>query len=260
MPENTLRLAYKKYGDGDPLVILHGLLGASGNWHTLARSVFCRYFTVYTVDQRNHGRSPHDDRIDYPIMAADLLQFFEDHQIDKSHLIGHSMGGKTAMEFALAHPDRVDRLLIVDIAPKEYPPSHEEIIKALRDVDLSKMSSRADIDHALADRIPEPPVRRFLLKNLSYSTSNGRYDWELNLDAIHEHYARLNEAIENGRTFDGPTLFVRGADSDYVSDKDEKSIKKLFPKAEFTTIEEAGHWVHADQPEDFAEIAVDFLD
>lgn len=260
MPEETLQLAYKKYGEGDPLVILHGLLGSSGNWHTLARSVFCRYFTVYTIDQRNHGRSPHSDQIDYPAMAADLLRFFEDHGIDKCLLIGHSMGGKTAMEFALSHPERVERLLIVDIAPKEYPASHEQIIEALRSVDLSKMSSRADIDHVLADQIPDPPVRRFLLKNLSYSTTKGRYEWELNLDAIQEHYARINEAIKNGRTFDGPTLFVRGADSDYISEKDEQDIKKLFPQAEFKTVEEAGHWVHADQPEDFAEIAVDFLD
>lgn len=259
MPDDTLQLAYKKYGDGAPLVILHGLLGSSGNWHTLARSVFCRYFTVYTVDQRNHGRSPHSDQIDYPAMAADLLRFFEDHGIDKSLLIGHSMGGKTAMEFALSHPGRVERLLVVDVAPKAYPASHEQIIEALREVDLSQASSRADIDHALADRIPDPPVRRFLLKNLSYSTTKGQYEWELNLDAIHKHYARLNEGIENGRTFEGPSLFVRGGNSDYIAEKDEKAVKKLFPNAEFKTIEEAGHWVHADQPEDFAEVAVDFL-
>ncbi len=259
MPDKPVRLSYKKYGDGDPLVILHGLLGSSGNWHTLARSVFCRYFTVYTIDQRNHGRSPHADRIDYPIMAADLLSFFEDHAIEKGRLIGHSMGGKTAMEFALSHPERVDRLLVVDIAPKEYPPSHQSIIEALRDVDLSGISSRADVDHVLADRIPAPPIRRFLLKNLSYSTTKNRYEWELNLDAIHESYSLLNAPIENGRTFEGPTLFVRGAESDYVVDADEKAIKKLFPKAEFKTIEKAGHWVHADQPEDFAEAAVDFL-
>lgn len=260
MPDESLRLAYKKYGDGDPLIILHGLLGSSGNWHTLARSVFCRYFTVYTVDQRNHGRSPHADRIDYPVMAADLVRFLEDHEIKKCRIIGHSMGGKTAMEFALSHPDLVERLLVVDMAPKEYPPSHESIIKALRGVDLSNMSSRADVDHVLADQIPDPPVRRFLLKNLSYSTTKGRYEWELNLDAISENYSRLNEAIENGRTFEGPVLFVRGSESDYVSDSDEKDIKKLFPKAEFTAIENAAHWVHADQPEDFAEVAVDFLD
>lgn len=259
MPDGTVRLSYKKYGDGDPLVILHGLLGSSGNWHTLARSVFCRHFTVYTVDQRNHGRSPHDDRIDYPTMAADLEQFFDDHAIDKGRLIGHSMGGKTAMEFALSWPDRVHRLLVVDMAPKVYPPSHESIIEALRDVDLSKMNSRADIDHVLADRIPVPPVRRFLLKNLAFSTTKNQYEWELNLDAIYENYTLLNEGIENGRTFEGPTLFVRGADSDYVSDEDEAAIKKLFPAAEFKAIEQAGHWVHADQPEDFAEVAVDFL-
>jgi len=257
--EEKLRLAYKQYGEGDPLIILHGLLGASSNWHTLARSVFCRHYTVYTLDQRNHGRSPHVDHIDYPSMAADLLHFLEDHRIEKCRLIGHSMGGKTAMEFALEHPEHVARLLVVDIAPKSYPPRHEEILKALRDVDLSKMTSRADIDHALASRIPEPPVRRFLLKNLSYDSKTGRYEWELNLATIQKDYEQLNESIENGRQYDGPTLFVRGSNSDYVEDGDDVGIRKLFPNAEFETIENAGHWVHADQPENFAEIAKNFL-
>ncbi len=259
IPEEKLRLAYKKYGEGEPLIILHGLLGASSNWHTLARSVFCRYFTVYTLDQRNHGRSPHTDRIDYPTMAADLLHFLEDHGIPKSHLIGHSMGGKTAMEFALEYPESVNKLIVVDIAPKKYPPKHEEILKALKAVDLSKMDTRADIDHALADGIPDPTVRRFLLKNLSYESRTKRYEWELNLSTIHDHYERLNEAINNSRTFDGPALFVRGGDSEYIERTDEKAIKGLFPNSEFATIDNAGHWVHSDQPEAFAELAKDFL-
>lgn len=257
--EEKMRLAYKQYGEGDPLIILHGLLGASSNWHTLARSVFCRHYTVYTLDQRNHGRSPHADRIDYPSMAGDLLHFLEDHNIGKCHLIGHSMGGKTAMEFALEHSERVMRLLVVDIAPKSYPPRHEEILKALRNVDLSKMTSRADIDHALADRIPEPTVRRFLLKNLSYNSESSLYEWELNLATIQDDYDQLNKGIENSRMFEGPTLFVRGADSDYMEDGDENAIRKLFPNAEFEIIDNAGHWVHADQPENFAEIAKNFL-
>src|SRR5690606_13449944 len=154
-------------------------------------------------------------------MAADLLHFLEDHNIEKSLFIGHSMGGKAAMEFALEHPGRVEKLLVVDMAPKEYPPRHEEILKALLAVDLSKMESRADIDHALADRIPEPTVRRFLLKNLSFDSESGRYEWELNLATIQADYERLNEEIENGREFEGPTLFVRGADSDYLEVGDE---------------------------------------
>ena len=259
MPDESLRLAYKKYGDGDPLIILHGLLGSSANWHTLARSVFCRYFTVYTIDQRNHGRSPHSDRIDYPTMAADLLHFFDEHGIEKAALIGHSMGGKTAMEFALGHADRINRLLVVDVAPKKYPPRHDTILEALRSVDLSEMSSRADVDHVLSDRIPDPAIRRFLLKNLAYSSADGTYDWEINLDAIHANYDRINAAIENGRTYEGPALFVRGSNSDYISKGDESDIKKLFPEAEFATVEAAGHWVHADRPESFAEVAVGFL-
>ncbi len=258
-PDDTLRLAYKEYGEGDPLIILHGLLGAGSNWHTLARSVFCRYYSVYTLDQRNHGRSPHADRIDYPSMAADLLRFLNDHDVEKSHLIGHSMGGKTAMEFALEYPERVAKLVIVDIAPKRYPPHYADVLDALLAVDLSVMTSRADIDHALADRIPDPAVRRFLLKNLSFDSQAGRYEWELNLEAIQKHYERLNEPIANGRKFEGPTLVVRGADSDYVEDRDEEAIKELFPVAECVTIENAGHWVHADQPETFADRVRSFL-
>lgn len=259
MPDHTLRLAYKKYGKGDPLIILHGLFGASVNWHTLARSVFCRYYSVYSIDQRNHGRSPHADLIDYPSMAADLRRFLDDHGIEKAHLIGHSMGGKTAMEFSLEYPGRVEKLVIVDVAPKKYPPRHADILKALLEVDLSEKKSRADVDSALADRIPDPAVRRFLLKNLSFDPQERRYRWDVNLRAIQTHYEKLNERIEDGRTFRGPTLVIRAADSDYVEDADEKTIKELFPNAEFVTIENAGHWVHADQPETFADHVRVFL-
>lgn len=259
MLDESLRLSYKKYGKGDPFVILHGLFGASGNWHTLARSVFCRYYTVYTLDLRNHGRSPHADAIDYPHMAADLRRFLDDHGLDNVHLMGHSMGGKAAMELALSAPERVDKLIVVDIAPKAYPPYHTDILEALMDVDLSKMNSRVDVDHALADRIPDPAVRRFLLKNLSYNSDKKSYGWDLNLEAINGNYGALNDGISNGRKYEGPTLFLRGGDSGYVKEEDKDAIRELFPAAEFETIENAGHWVHADKPEAFADRVRSFL-
>lgn len=253
-----MELFFKQYGEGPPLVILHGLLGASGNWHTLASKVFGAHFTVYAVDQRNHGRSPHDDRFDYEAMADDLRLFLDRHALEAVHLIGHSMGGKTAMHFARAYPGRVRRLVVVDIAPKAYPPHHLDLIDALRGVDLSTATSRQDVDAALARRIPSVPVRQFLLKNLSYDSDAGRYFWQVNLDVIARHYDRINEAPAPERPFEGPTLFIRGAKSSYVAEDDLPLIHEYFPHADLVTVD-AGHWVHAEAPEAFADAVLAFL-
>lgn len=250
-------LFYKEYGDGHPFVILHGLLGASGNWHTLSRNVFSDHFRVLTVDQRNHGRSFHDDRHDYPAMAEDLWHFLDELEIDSTYLMGHSMGGKTAMYAALAFPDRIDKLIVVDMAPKEYPPHHAPIIEALQNLDPSTFDSRNAIDDALAESISSYPIRQFLLKNLDYDGE--QYTWKMNLDAIATHYDKINRGVETDRTYEGPTLFIRGETSDYIADEDESVIRANFPQAEVVTINGAGHWVHADAPEAFAQTVVDFL-
>ncbi|RMF55146.1 MAG: alpha/beta fold hydrolase [Bacteroidetes bacterium] len=251
-------LFYKDYGAGPPLLILHGLLGAGGNWHTLSSRVFGEHFHVYAIDQRNHGRSPHDPVHDYPSMAADLAGFMDRHGLDRAHVLGHSMGGKTAMQFALTHPERVDRLVVVDIAPKAYPPWQIDILDALRSLDLSAYRSRAEIDVALARRVPSLPIRQFLLKNLR-PDGRGGYTWLPNLEALYRNYDKINAPIEAEAPFEGPTLFVRGAQSPYIEDGDLPAIRRLFPRAELVTIPGAGHWVHAEAPEAFAEAVLSFL-
>lgn len=252
-------LFYNQYGDsGTPLVILHGLLGANGNWHTLSRTEFQKVATVYAVDQRNHGRSPHTNHIDYPRMARDLQSFIDRHQLAPAALLGHSMGGKTAMQTALTFPDRVDRLIVVDMAPKAYPPHHEEILEALDRIDPGEYKDRDEIDKTLAEDVPTWSIRQFLLKNLEYDGE--QYSWKMNLDAIRAHYDDLTAAINGDTPFEGPALFVRGGNSDYVLDQDLEEIRALFPRAELVTIENAGHWVHAEKPEALAEVVIDFLE
>jgi esterase len=251
-------LFYNQYGEeGPPLLILHGLLGANGNWHTLSRTAFQDVATVYAVDQRNHGRSPHTDRLDYPSMAADVRDFLDRHGLGAAHLLGHSMGGKTAMQAALTYPDVVDRLIVVDMAPREYAPRHTDLLDALARIDPAAYDDRDEIDAALAEDVPSWAIRQFLLKNLDYDGET--YSWKMNLDAIRRHYDDINAAITNDEPFEGPTLFVRGEQSDYVSEADLPAIHDLFPNADVVTIDDAGHWVHADQPEALAEVVTAFL-
>jgi pimeloyl-ACP methyl ester carboxylesterase len=247
---------------GRPLVILHGLLGASGNWHTLSRGPFSEGRDVYALDQRNHGRSSHRAAFGYAEMVADLAHFLNKHDLAPAALLGHSMGGKTAMHAALAFPERVERLVVADMAPKAYPPHHEAIFEALRGIDLASHESRREIDAALSEKIKARPVRQFLLKNLDYDAGAGRYRWQMNLDAIHAAYDEIAAGLSDdldGKTYDGPALFVRGEHSDYVADADRDAIRERFPQARLETVEGAGHWLHADRPEAFAEVVTAFL-
>lgn len=251
-------LFYNQYGDdGPPLIILHGLLGANGNWHTLSRTAFSEVATVYAVDQRNHGRSPHTSEMDYRSMAEDVDAFADQHDLDSVDLLGHSMGGKTAMQTALTYPTRVDRLIIVDMAPRAYPPHHADLLEALAGIDPSDYEDRDEVDTVLAEDVPEWAIRQFLLKNLKYDGE--RYSWTMNLGAIREHYDQIRGALPADGTFPGPTLVVRGGRSDYVSEDDRSAFQARFPNMEMVTIEDAGHWVHADAPEAFADVVVDFL-
>lgn len=257
MPIEPLELHAATYGDGPPLIILHGLLGASGNWHSLSRNVFGNDFTVHALDLRNHGRSPHSDRFDYPSMVADVERYMENCELIDAFVLGHSMGGKTAMHLALSDPGLVAKLIVVDIAPKAYPPYHQEILEALRAVDPSTVTSRDDVDEALAERISSDPVRQFLLKNLAYDS--GTYHWQMGLDAIFENYDKINEAVESRRTYEGPALFIRGENSGYIEDGDMDQIRRLFSHARLETVPGAGHWIHADAPDAFGKIVMDFL-
>lgn len=253
-----MELFYNQYGqNGPPLIILHGLLGANGNWHTLSRTAFNEVARVYAVDQRNHGRSPHTEKMDYPSMAADIKAFVDRYDLGRVNLLGHSMGGKTAMQTALSHSDIVDRLIVVDMAPRAYPPNHEPLLDALARIDPSTYDDREEIDAALADDVSSWAVRQFLLKNLDYDGET--YAWKMNLPAIRNHYEDIIAALPAEGTFEGPALFIRGETSDYVTDADQPAIRERFPAADLVTIEGAGHWVHADQPDAFAEVVVDFL-
>ncbi len=256
----TVELAYRAYGtEGSPLLILHGLLGSSGNWHTLASKAFTPTFRVFTLDLRGHGRSPHAHPIDYPTMAADVLAFMDAHDIHRAHVLGHSMGGKVAMELALTAPKRVDRLVVVDIAPRAYDLHHRTILDALQAIEPSHYESRRAIDEALAAYVPEAPIRQFLLKNLQYDPATQRYTWQMDLKGLVRYYDRIHVAITDSRQFTGPVLFVKGERSDYITDADLPAIRRLFPEARLVTIPGAGHWVHADAPEAFAREVLAFL-
>lgn len=241
------------------MIILHGLLGAHGNWHTLSRTRFSEHSHVFAVDQRNHGESPHRDRFDYDAMAEDARDFILEHTDGSATLLGHSMGGKTAMQTALRFPEVVDRLIVVDMAPRSYPPSHQPIIEALQNIDPSEYSDRSAIDDALAEDIPAFGIRQFLLKNLAYDTDTETYRWKMNLPVIAENYDRVIDAVTVEKPFDKPAVFIRGANSSYVQDDDMDQILELFPQAELVTIENAGHWVHADQPKELADAVDAFL-
>lgn len=251
-------LFYREYGSGPPLVILHGLLGAGGNWHTLARRVFGATHRVLVPDQRNHGRSPHGDAFDYATLADDLEDFLNARGLATTAIMGHSMGGKVAMEFALTRPERVDRLIVVDIAPRAYPDRHRPILDAMRAVDPSAMTRRNEVRDAVARHLADPEVVDLVLKNVE-RRGDGSMAWAVHLDAIERHYLHIMDGLDTWATYDGPTLFVRGDRSDYVRDEDLETIRAFFPTAVLETVADAGHWVHADHPAAFSRVVRSFL-
>ena len=252
-----MKLDYQSYGSGMPLIVLHGLFGSRDNWHLLSRKWGALYH-VFAVDQRNHGRSPHDDVFNYPVMAEDLKIFMKDHNLPVAHLLGHSMGGKTAMQFALTYPEKVERLIVIDMAPKTYPPHHDDLLDIMLKRDLTAFKSRQEVDDALAREIPDTTARLFLLKNLTRDT-NGKFTWKLNLDAISRNRVEISKGLDATGSFDKPTLFIRGEYSDYIQDEDIPLIKPFFPRAQIVTVPHVGHWVHAEAPEEVFQFVVNFL-
>jgi len=252
-----LRLHFQSFGSGEPLVVLHGLFGSGDNWHGFAQR-FATRFRVILPDARNHGLSPHDREMSYAVMAADVRELMAEQGIGPAHVLGHSMGGKTAMELALSVGGQVRSLVVVDMAPRAYAPHHEHILEALCGLELAQYRDRRQIEEALAQAVPDLGVRRFLLKSLARDASGG-LQWKLGLEGIRENYPRLNEALAGGRAWSGSCLFVRGGSSDYVSEGDEAAITAPFPAARFCAIPGAGHWVHADAPELFETVVSNFL-
>ena len=241
-----MKLFYHVTGHGHPLVILHGLFGASDNWFTLSKFLGEKY-KVYAVDQRNHGRSPHSDQFDYRIMAQDIDDLLIHEGIQSVYLLGHSMGGKTAMQYALMYPEKVDKLIAVDIAPKAYPPKHDKIFEALFALKLSRYKTRVELDDAMSQHISDYAVRQLLLKNV-YRDDAGKFKWRIDVSALHKNYDKVNEIIGGNRQFSRPTLFIRGSKSSYVLDEDIPKISSLFPYARIVSIESTGHWIHAEGP------------
>jgi esterase len=252
-----MQLFARTHGSGPPLVILHGLFGSSNNWNSLARKLG-EHFTVFALDLRNHGHSPHDALHTYPAMADDVRQFLVGRNIRTTRLMGHSMGGKVAMELSLTHPEVVTSLVVVDIAPVAYPGSHDLLIDTLLALPSESYGSRAEADRELQKNIPDERVRSFLLTNLRRS-ADGTYVWGIPLDVLKAHRADLSAGLRGGRTFDGPALFVRGDRSDYVLPEYSSEILTLFPRGKITTVQGAGHWVHADAPEAFLGTVLPFL-
>lgn len=257
----TIELAYRVFGEGDPLLILHGLFGAKNNWATIAKQLVGNH-QVFCLDSRNHGESPHVDSMSYLEMAEDLNDFMEQHQIEKASLVGHSMGGKIAMVFALNYPEKVNRLVIADIAPVDYPlGSFQNIIESMLTLPLEQITSRQEADQELAKRIDEPSLRLFLLSNLT--RKENRFVWKSNLSVIAEWIQGIREfpklAELSNRVFKERTLFLRGEKSDYVQNNHHELIYQLFPQTQIQEIENSGHWVHAENPKDFLQKLKQFL-
>ena len=247
----------KILGEGEPLLIIHGYFGSGDNWKMIANKLAAN-FQVHLIDQRNHGRSFHSDDFDYELMVEDLYNYIEYHQLEKVHLLGHSMGGKTVMLFAVENPEIVQKLMVADIAPRMYPPHHEDILKALNSIDFSIHNSRKLVDEKLSELIPEFGVRQFLLKSV-YWKEKGQLDFRFNLQSLTENNNEVGEALPSFTVFDGETLFLKGENSGYISANEEPLIKAHFPNSNIVTISNAGHWLHAENPTEFYTKLVDFL-
>ena len=247
----------KVFGEGKPLIILHGLFGMLDNWQGLAKK-FGQFFEVHIVDQRNHGKSFHAAEHSYELMCEDLLQYLDSQGLDKVYLLGHSMGGKTAMFFATKYPKRVAKLVVVDIAPKYYAPHHQEILAGLCAVENAKVASRKEADQILSEYFSQVGIRQFLLKNLYWKTE-GELSFKFNLEVLSKEIQNVGEALLDDTVFTEPTLFIDGGTSNYINSEDQELIGKHFPDSEIVEIVNAGHWVHAENPKDFFEEVSRFL-
>ncbi len=252
-----MNLHYRTLGEGQPVIILHGIFGTSDNWQTFGKQLATDY-QIFLIDQRNHGLSPHSDTFDYPAMAEDIHEFIQQHQLDNPIIIGHSMGGKAAMFYAVTHPNELAKLIVVDIAPRQYPVHHQHILNAMSGVDLVSATSRKDIEDQLKPHLPDFGVRQFLMKNLKREDNNS-FSWKLNLPVIQENIENVGVAVDTTVTVKKPTLFVRGAKSDYIRTEDKALIQAIFPQATVVTVENAGHWVHAEQPKALYKVLIEFL-
>ena len=251
-----MKLNYKRFGEGEPLLILHGLMGMLDNWQGPAKT-YSQNFDTIIIDARNHGHSLHSQEFNYQSMMGDVLELCDDLFLDEVHVLGHSMGGKTAMKFAQNYPEMINKLVVADIAPKAYPVHHEQILAGLKSLDFSILKSRGDVDATLESFIPELGVRQFLMKSI-YWVEKGKLGLRFNVEAIDKSIELIGEATLDSQ-FEGETMFIRGANSNYISDQDFEDIKLAFPNSTLETIQGAGHWLHAEKPKEFLEKTIGFL-
>lgn len=245
-------------GEGQPFVILHGFLGMGDNWKTHGKNLAALGYEVHLVDQRNHGHSFHDDAFSYEVLAEDLKHYCETKNLEDIILLGHSMGGKTAMLFATEYPELVSKLLVADISPRFYPVHHDAILNGLSALDFDVIKSRGEADKVLSDYVSDVGTRQFLLKNL-YWVEKGQLGLRINLEVLQNEVAEVGEALPSYARFEKNTLFLRGDRSEYIGPEDERIIKNHFSNIDIVTIPNAGHWLHAENPKDFFEAVVKFV-
>ena len=245
-------------GEGKPLLILHGYLGMSDNWKTLSGRFAESGFQVHSLDLRNHGRSFHSDEFSHELMMLDILNYCKYHNLEKISLIGHSMGGKLAMFLAVTYPDLIDKLIIADISVREYPPHHQDILEALNSVDFSVQKERKEVEDVIAQYVSDFGTRQFLMKNV-YRETPEQLAFRMNLNSLTENYDNMGIAIPKESRFEKPVLFLRGENSNYIRERDEQDIMEIFPKAEIKTVTNAGHWLHAENPNEFFDYSIEYL-
>lgn len=259
-----MKLHYRILGSGQPFIILHGLFGSADNWQTLAKG-FAEKFKVVLVDQRNHGHAPHTDEMSYDSMAEDLFELIEKENLQNCIVMGHSMGGKTAMYFAQRHEDLLDKLIVVDMGLKKYPPHHQIIFEALLSLDLHAIRTRKEAEEHLKKTISDTGVLQFLLKNLYWSSATNtsvekleKLEWRFNLHVLFREIANILDSVPDKKVL-AHTLFIRGEKSNYILESDYDDIKNQFPNSEIVTIAGAGHWVHAEKAREFYEAVMQFV-
>ncbi len=250
-----MKLDYNQYGEGTPIIILHGLFGSADNWATLAKKIAAS-FSVYLVDQRNHGRSPHSHEFSYDLLAQDIADFMDQHHIVKAILMGHSMGGKAAMRFAQLFADRVIKLVVADMGVKKYQPHHGPMFKALHAVDLNSLTSRSEAEEQMKPYLPDQGVRQFLLKSL-YRVDKESFGWRMNFEVLENKMDEILKALPSVAS-SVPTYFISGTLSNYIVESDKVSIKRMFPNATFVEMK-AGHWLHAEDPDTFLRIFMEIV-
>ncbi len=252
-----MELFTQTLGSGEPLVILHGLFGDGDNWKSVAKAL-SNQFEVTLVDLRNHGRSFHSNEMNYAIMAEDIEKLLDKLSLKSPLMLGHSMGGKVAMQLALMSPESIQKLVVVDIAPKTYAPNHNNVFTTLNGMDIGLYKSRKEIEETLKQGIDDSAVRSFLMKSL-FRDEQKNFDWRFNLPALEKQYSNIAASPTDEGTFTGPTLFIKGGDSNYIQAEDQPRILELFPNAKAKIISGAGHWPQAQKPQVFIKILSDFL-